>query len=355
MLIKPDLKKIARIKLVGVGGAGCNALNNIVANEKIEGVECIAINTDAQALLNNKAESKLQIGDKVTKGLGAGGNPEMGREAAEESKEKIKEYLDGADLVFVTAGMGGGTGTGASPIVAEIAKENGSLTIAVVTKPFIFEGTKRALFASEGIIKLKEKVDALITIPNQKVLELSDKKLTLLDAFKEVDSVLQQGVKGLTEIITLPGLVNVDFADVKTIMQNAGTAIMGIGIGSGERRALQAVKQTMSSPLLEYSIDGAKGILFNIVGGDNLSMQEVNEAAELITKNADPNAQIIFGAAIDHNLTEEIKITLIATRFDENKIKTQEQKPVDSNFKTDKNDDNLSELEIPAFLRKKIG
>jgi cell division protein FtsZ len=355
MLIKPDLKKAAKIKLVGVGGAGCNAINTTLASDKLEGVECIAVNTDAQALLSNKAETKLQIGDKVTRGLGAGGNPEIGKEAAEESREKIKEYLEGADLVFLTAGMGGGTGTGASPLIAEVAKENGALTIAVVTKPFMFEGTKRALNASEGIQKLKDKVDALITIPNQKVLELSDRKLSLLDAFAEVDSVLQQGVKGLTEIITLPGLVNVDFADVKTIMQNAGTAIMGIGIGSGERRALQAVKQTMSSPLLEYSIDGAKGILFNIVGGNNLSMQEVSDAAEIITKNADPNAQIIFGAAIDPTLNEEIKITLIATRFDESKLKTQDLGKIEVSKAEPKSDDNLSELEIPAFLRKKIG
>lgn len=352
MLIKPDAKKIAKIKLVGVGGAGCNAISTMISGEKIDGVEFIAVNTDTQALLTNKAEAKLQIGEKITKGLGAGGDPEIGKQAAEESREKIKEYIEGADLVFITCGEGGGTGTGASPIIAEVAKETGALTIAVVTKPFAFEGRKRMLSAEEGITKLKAKVDALITIPNQKVLELGDKKLTLLDAFKEVDSVLTQGVKGLAEIITLPGLINVDFADVRTIMSNAGTAIMGIGIGSGERRAQQAVKKTMTSPLLEFSIDGARGILFNVVGGENLGMQEVNEAAELITKNADPNAQIIFGATIDPTLTDEIKITLIATKFaDRKKI----NEPTTSFEKHKENEEELDELEIPAFLRKKVG
>ncbi len=352
MLIKPDAKKIAKIKLVGVGGGGSNAVSTMVGSEKVEGVDFVAINTDAQALLMNKADAKLQIGEKITKGLGAGGDPEIGKQAAEESRDKINEYLEGADLVFLTCGEGGGTGTGAAPIIAEVAKQSGALTIAVVTKPFSFEGGKRMIVANEGITKLKEKVDALITIPNQKVLEVGDRKITLLDAFKEVDSVLTQGVKGLSEIITLPGLINVDFADVKTIMQNAGTAIMGIGIGSGERRSLQAVKQSMTSPLLEFSIDGAKGILFNIVGGENLSMQEVSEAAELITKNADPNAQIIFGAAIDPALTDEIKITLIATRFDEQKTKKLSPSPAPDSMD---GDDGLEELEIPAFLRKKVG
>lgn len=355
MLIKPDVKRIARIKLVGIGGAGCNAITTMLGTEKIEGVEFIAVNTDAQALLGNKAETKLQIGDKVTRGLGAGGNPDVGKNAAEESREKIKEYLEGADLVFITTGMGGGTGTGASPIIAEVAKETGALTIAVATKPFLFEGSRRMLVANDGIEKLKEKVDALITIPNQKILEFGDKQITLVNAFREIDSVLHQGVKGLAEIITLSGLINVDFADVKTVMQNAGTAIMGIGIGSGERRALQAVKQTMTSPLLEFSIEGAKGILFNIVGGENLSMQEVNEAAELITKNADSNAQIIFGAAIDPTLTDEIKITLIATRFDENrKPQTIDQHPSLPTDMQNKPSEELDELEIPAFLRKKV-
>lgn len=353
MLIRPDAKKVAKIKLVGIGGGGCNAISSMIGAEKIEGVDFISINTDAQALLTNKANAKVQIGDKITKGLGAGGDPEVGKQAAEESREKIMEYLEGADLVFITCGEGGGTGTGAAPIIAEIAKNTNALTIAVVTKPFRFEGTKRMLVAKEGINKLKEKVDALITIPNQKVLDLGDKKLTLLDAFREVDSVLTQGVKGLSEIITLPGLINVDYADVRTIMQNAGTAIMGIGIGSGERRALQAVKRTMTSPLLEFSINGAKGVLFNIVGGENLSMQEVNEAAEVITEKADPNAQIIFGAAIDSTLSDEIKITLIATRFDE--LKASDDLDIHTPSKTSVSEDKLDELEIPAFLRKKVG
>lgn len=364
MLIKPDAKKFAKIKLVGVGGGGCNALTNMITTDKIEGVEFVAVNTDAQALLSNKSETKLQIGDKITKGLGAGGNPDVGKQAAEESREKIKEYLEGADLVFVTAGMGGGTGTGASPIIAEVAKESGALTIAVVTKPFIFEGAKRMMAATAGIAELKDKVDALITIPNQKVLELGDRKLTLLDAFREVDSVLRQGVKGLAEIIVLPGLINVDFADVKTIMHSAGTAIMGIGYGTGEKRAAQAVKHALVSPLLETSIDGAKSILFNIVGGENLSMQEVNEAAELITKNADPNAQIIFGAAIDPALTDEMKITLIAARFNEQAMSsfTSPVAPVSTTASsiapvvksTQHTEEELEELEIPAFLRKKV-
>ncbi|MFA6005191.1 MAG: cell division protein FtsZ [Patescibacteria group bacterium] len=353
MLIKPDAKKIAKIKLVGVGGGGCNAVATMIGTERIEGVEFIAINTDAQALLINKAETKVQIGDKVTKGLGAGGNPEIGKQAAEESRERLKEYLDGADLVFITAGMGGGTGTGASPIVAEVAKESGALTIAVVTKPFGFEGSRRMVVATDGIKNLKEKVDALITIPNQKVIDIGDKKLTLLSAFREVDTVLTQGVKGLAEIITLPGLINVDFADVKAIMQNAGTAIMGIGMGTGERRAVQAVKQAMTSPLLELSIDGAKGVLFNIVGGENLTMSEVHEAAELITKNADPNAQIIFGAAIDPSLTDDIKITLVATKFDESRINKDSVSSITSELPERSNDD-YEELEIPAFLRKKV-
>jgi cell division protein FtsZ len=351
MLIKPDAKKVAKIKLIGVGGGGSNALSSMLTTDNIDGVDFIAVNTDSQALLMNKAGTKLQIGEKVTRGLGAGGNPEVGKHAAEESKDKIKDYIEGADLVFITCGEGGGTGTGAAPIIADVAKQSGALTIAVVTKPFAFEGSKRMLVANDGIKKLKEKVDALITIPNQKVLELGDKKISLLNAFKEIDSVLTQGVKGLSEIITLPGLINVDFADVKTIMQNAGTAIMGIGIGTGEKRAIQAVKQAMISPLLEFSIDGSKGILFNIVGGENLTMAEVNEAAEFITKNADPNAQIIFGAAIDSTMTDEIKITLVATRFDERTSSVPE--PTLKAVQNFESNEETDELEIPAFLRKK--
>jgi len=353
MLIKPDAKSQAKIKLVGVGGGGSNAVASMVKSEKVEGVDFIAVNTDAQALLTNKAETKIQIGEKTTKGLGAGGNPEVGKQAAEESREKINEYLEGADLVFITCGEGGGTGTGGAPVVAEIAKKNNALTIAVVTKPFQFEGSKRMVIANEGISRLKEKVDALITIPNEKVLELSNNKLTLLDAFREVDSVLTQGVKGLSEIITLPGLINVDFADVKTIMENSGTAIMGIGIGSGERRAMAAVKHAMISPLLEFSIEGARGILFNIVGSENMTMQEVNQAAQAITKAADSNAQVIFGAAIDPELNDEIKITLIATRFGDLKTKQVSEAIAEEKTAHSEKKEDLDELEIPAFLRKK--
>lgn len=355
MLIKPDAKKVARIKLLGVGGAGSNALINLIETEKVEGVEFIAINTDAQALLYNKSGTKLQIGEKVTRGLGAGGNPQIGQQAAEESKEKIKEYLEGADLVFITTGMGGGTGTGASPVVAQVAKESGALTIAVVTKPFLFEGTRRMLAAEKGIEELRDKVDALIIIPNERVLELKEKKLTLLNAFKEVDAVLTQGVKGLAEIITLPGLINVDFADVKTIMQDSGTAIMGIGIASGEKRSTQAVKQAIASPLLETSIEGARAVLFNVVGGEDLSMQEVSEAADLITKNVDQDAQIIFGAAIDKSMHDEIKITIVATRFNKQISPTINKPsvstPPTSAVFTNKEDDP-DEFEIPAFLRR---
>lgn len=364
MLIKPDAKKIAKIKLVGVGGAGSNALTTLIEHERVEGVEFISVNTDAQALMGNKSESKLQIGEKVTRGLGAGGNPDVGKQAAEESRERIKEYLDGADLVFITSGMGGGTGTGASPIVADVARETGALTIAVVTKPFSFEGAKRMAAAESGIAELAQKVDALITIPNEKILEIKERKLSLLQAFREVDSVLTQGVKGLAEIITLPGLINVDFADVKTIMQGSGTAIMGIGQASGEKRAAMAVRQAISSPFLELSIDGAKGVLFNIVGGEDLSMSEVDEAARLITKSVDPGAQIIFGAAIDSQMKEEIKITLVATRFT-NVSKTptgpasfrmnNEPAAVTQQSSSDIITDNEDELEIPAFLRRRGG
>ena len=352
MLIKPDAKKVAKIKLVGVGGAGSNALTTLMQHEKVDGVEFIAVNTDAQALMGSKAESKLQIGEKVTRGLGAGGNPEVGKQAAEESRERIKDYLDGADLVFITSGMGGGTGTGASPIVADVARETGALVIAVVTKPFSFEGIKRMAAAEGGISELAQKVYALITIPNEKILEIRDRNLSLLQAFREADSVLTQGVKGLAEIITLPGLINVDFADVKTIMQGSGTAIMGIGQASGEKRAALAVRQAVSSPFLEMSIDGAHGVLFNIVGGEDLSMNEVDEAAKMITKSVDPAAQIIFGAAIDPDMKDQMKITLVATRFDQ----TTANKKIGSlevNSTGPSLTDNEDELEIPAFLRRR--
>ncbi|MDO8497178.1 MAG: cell division protein FtsZ [bacterium] len=321
MLIKPRAGQAARIKVVGIGGGGGNAISSMIFEGGIPGVEFIAVNTDAQALLHNKAEVKIQIGDNLTRGLGSGGDPEVGRQAAEESREKLKEELSGADMIFITCGMGGGTGTGASPIIAEVAKETGALTICVVTKPFEFEGAKRKVAANEGSQRLKEKVDTMIIVPNQKILQIIDKNTSILEAFKKIDSVLHQGVKGIAELITLPGLINVDFADVRTVMNNAGTALMGIGSGTGEKRALSAIKQAISSPLLDVSIDGARGVLFNVVGGPDLTMAEIDEAATIIAKTADPDADIIFGAVIDEKMHDEVRITLIATRFDDRKLK----------------------------------
>jgi cell division protein FtsZ len=371
MLVKPRAGQAARIKVVGVGGGGGNALNTMISDGGIPGVDFVAVNTDAQALLNNKANIKIQIGENLTKGLGSGGDPETGRQAAEESREKLKEEIEGVDMVFITCGEGGGTGTGAAPIIAEVAKETGALTVAVVTKPFDFEGIKRKETAEEGIEKLKEKVDTLIVVPNQKVLSIIDKKTPILDAFKKIDSVLYQGVKGIAELIVTPGLVNVDFADVRTIMSNAGTALMGIGVGSGEKRAIAAIKQAISSPLLDMSIEGAKGVLLNIVGGPDLTMNEVDEAATIIAKSVDPNADIIFGAVIDDKMVDQIKITLIATKFSESRlkplrIKKEEVKTIsdlvaeEEKIPEEKKEEELDELlledtefDVPAFLRKK--
>jgi len=272
MLIKPKAGQPAKIKVIGIGGAGGNVINSMLDEGGIPGVEFVAVNTDAQALLYNKANIKIQIGENLTKGLGSGGNPEVGKQAAEESKEILKEEIGSADMIFIACGEGGGTGTGASPIIADIAKDTGALTVAVVTKPFDFEGSKRKFIADDGIQLLKDKVDTMIVVPNQKVLQIIDKKTPILEAFKKIDSVLHYGVRGIAELITIPGLINVDFADVKTIMTNAGTALMGIGIASGEKRALMAIKQAISSPLLDISIEGSKGVLFNIVGGPDLSM-----------------------------------------------------------------------------------
>ena len=321
MLVKPNAGQPANIKVIGVGGGGGNAINSMITEGGIPGVEFVAVNTDAQALLNNKAEIKIQIGEALTRGLGSGGDPEIGRQAAEESREMLKEELEGADMVFITCGAGGGTGTGAAPVVAEVVKESGALTVSVVTKPFEFEGAKRKMNAEDGIQKLKEKVDTLIVVPNQRVLQIVDKKTSILEAFKRIDSVLYQGVRGIAELITLPGLINVDFADVKTVMQNAGTALMGIGMASGEKRAIAAIKQAITSPLLDATIEGAKGILFNVVGGPDLSMTEIDEAASIIQKAVDSDAEIIFGAAIDEKMVDQIKITVVATRFDETKFK----------------------------------
>lgn len=309
-----DQVGMANIKVVGVGGAGNNGVNRMI-DIGIKSVEFIAVNTDKQALNTSKADKKLQIGEKLTRGLGAGADPEVGKCSAEESKAEIAEALKGADMVFVTAGMGGGTGTGAAPIVAEISKEMGILTVAVVTKPFPFEGKRRMLQAEAGIEELKQNVDTLIVIPNEKLLQVVEKQTGLTEAFKMSDNVLRQGVQGISDLITIPGLVNLDFADVKTIMLNAGIAHIGIGVAAGERRAQEAARQAIHSPLLETSIEGAGGVLINVTGGRNLGLLEINEAAELVQKSVDPEANIIFGAVIDENLTDEIVITVIATGF----------------------------------------
>lgn len=391
MLIKPQTSNVAKIRVLGIGGGGGNALNSMISLSQIQGVEFVAVNTDSQALLSNAASTKIQIGDNITRGLGSGGDPEMGRQAAEESKERIKSMLDGSDMVFLAAGMGGGTGTGAAPIIAEVAKEVGALTIGVVTKPFAFEGTRRMVQAEDGIDNMKDKVDTLIVIPNQRILDVVDKKLSLLEAFKVADSVLSQGVQGISDMITLPGLINVDFADVKSIMMNAGSALMGIGTGVGENRAMTAARAAIASPLLEISMDGARGVLFNIIGGLDLTMNEVDEAAKIISAAADPDANIIFGAAIDDTMKDQMKITVIATGFDNTKQKLKEfvspfEKPVmpqpapssssssslnpfspstpastpaqpaqatnqGTNTKQEEEDDDV--FEIPAFLRQR--
>lgn len=324
MLIKPDIARFAKIKVIGIGGGGCNAINSMISVNQIAGVDFLGVNCDAQALLTCQAQTKVQIGENLTRGLGAGGNPDIGKQAAEESREKLKEYLRDTDMVFLTCGEGGGTGTGATPIIAEIAKEMEALTVAVVTKPFHFEGTRRMVSAEEGILNLKDKVDTLIVIPNQRLLDVIDKKMTLLEAFRVTDSVLGQGVQGIADLITMPGLINVDFADVRSIMTNAGSALMGIGTGVGENRAATAARTAIASPLLEISIEGAKGVLFNITGGPDLTMSEVDEAAKQIAAAVDPDANIIFGATIAENLIDQVKITVIATGFDETKKRLRE-------------------------------
>jgi cell division protein FtsZ len=314
--IKPDIETFAKIKVVGVGGAGNNALSRMI-DAKIKGVEFVAINTDAQALHHSKAGEKVHIGKNLTKGLGAGMNPEIGRQAAEENRDEIQETLKGSDMVFVTCGLGGGTGSGAGPIVAETAREQGALTVAVVTKPFAFEGSQRRAIAEEALENMKDRVDTLITIPNDKLLSIIDKKTTLVSAFRIVDDVLRQGVQGISDLITNPGIVNVDFADVRAIMEDSGVALMGIGIASGENRAEEAAKAAINSPLLELSIDGAKGVLFNITGSSDLTMMEINEAANIITESIDPNAKVIFGAVSDDTTRKgDIQITVVATGFD---------------------------------------
>lgn len=317
--IKPDIETFARIKVIGVGGSGNNAISRMI-DSKIKGVEFVTINTDAQALHHSKAQEKVHIGKNLTKGLGAGMNPEIGRQAAEENRDEIQEVLKGADMVFVTCGLGGGTGSGAAPVVAETAKELGALTVAVVTKPFAFEGAQRRQIGEEALQNLKDRVDTLITIPNDKLLSIIDRKTTLINAFRIVDDVLRQGVQGISDLITKPGIVNVDFADVRAIMHDSGSALMGIGVSSGDNRAAEAAKAAINSPLLELSVDGAKGVLFNISGSSDLTMLEINEAANIITESIDPNAKVIFGAVVDDQVKKgEIHITVVATGFDADK------------------------------------
>jgi cell division protein FtsZ len=377
-LIKTLTGQFARLKVIGVGGGGNNAINSMIAEDNIKGVDFIAVNTDSQALLNSLAPIKIQIGEKLTKGLGAGGNPQVGSEAAKESYERIKEALEGTDMVFITGGMGGGTCTGAAPIIAEIAKnEIGALTIAVVTKPFLFEGTRRMTNAEEGISQLKDNVDTLIVIPNQKVMDVVNDKATLLEAFRIADSVLNKGTKAIADLITTPGLINLDFADIKSIMSNAGSALMGTGEAEGEGKAKKAVQAAIDSPLVEVNIDGARGVLINITGGPDLTMSEIEEAAKTITELCAPDANIIFGATIDKELTDKIKISVIATGFDLNRqrlFQTTKKpiKPLQTSLADDKNTppdgqtleeilgdkeiptgvDIVDEFDIPAFLRK---
>ena len=354
----------ATIKVIGVGGAGNNAVNRMVESG-IRGVEFISVNTDRQALQLSKAGTKIQIGEKITRGLGAGANPDIGAQSAEESKAEVTEALRGADMVFVTAGMGGGTGTGAAPIVAAAAREMGILTIGVVTKPFTFEGKKRLSQAERGIESLKSKVDTLVVIPNDKLLQIIDRKTSIVEAFKMADDVLRQGVQGISDLIAVPGLVNLDFADVKTIMLNTGMAHMGIGRASGENRAEDAAKQAIQSPLLETSIEGARGVIINITGGNDLGLHEVNTAAELVQRSVDPEANIIFGAVIDEELEGEIVITVIATGFEKvdsissigvDKIVSKAwDKKISSIPSSAESTSNSNDLDIPSFLRKNKG
>ncbi len=371
----PPIETFATIKVVGVGGSGCNAIRRMIS-AKVRGVEFIAINTDAQALLHNEAPTKVQIGKELTRGLGAGGDLEIGAKGAEEEKNEIFEVLKGSDMVFVTYGAGGGTGTGAGPVVAAIAKELGALTVAVVTKPFSFEGLRRKKVAELGIEELKDKVDTLITIPNDRLLSVIDKKTSLNDAFAIVDDVLRQGVQGISDLITLHGIVNVDFADVRSIMKDAGSALMGIGRASGDNRAIEAARAAIDNPLLDVSIEGAKGILFNITGGPDMSMYEIDEAAKAITEAAHPDANTIFGALVDEAMSGEIKITVIASGFDNEERRHEVRRPqipVNTPIKSplrdltpepeetfdlepedeDKNDTD-SELDVPAFIRRKL-
>ena len=362
-----EMEQFADIKVVGVGGGGNNAVDRMI-DSGLKGVEFVAVNTDGQALVSSNAEITLQIGDELTNGLGAGANPEIGGKAAEESEDMIAETLEGSDMVFITAGMGGGTGTGATPVIAEIAKDVGSLTVGVVTKPFTVEGRQRMKKAQNGIERLKEKVDTLIIIPNDRLLDVVEKQTSLVEAFQTADDVLRQGVQGISDLITIPGLINLDFADVKTIMTDAGSALMGIGTATGDNRAVEAARTAIASPLLEASIEGAKGVLLNITGGSDLGLHEANEAAKVISEVADPEANIILGSVVDEELNDEVKVTVIATGFDrgeqeqpaeqevdqeessENKKQKQQQQNPEDDFDIQSFGDD--DLDIPAFLRR---
>lgn len=363
---QPEVETFATIRVVGVGGSGGNAVRRMIS-ARLKGIEFIAVNTDAQALAHNEAPIKIQIGKETTRGLGAGSDVELGRKSIEENKDEVYEALKGSDMVFVTYGSGGGTGTGAGPMIASIAKELGALTVGVVTKPFSFEGLRRKKVAEMGIEELRDKVDTLITIPNDRLLQVIDKKTSLWDAFGIIDDVLRQGVQGISDLITLHGVINVDFADVKTIMSDAGSALMGIGRGSGDNRAIEAARAAIDSPLLEMSIDGAKGILFNVTGGPDLGMYEIDEAAKAITEAADPDANIIFGSIIDEAMSGEIKITVIATGFEVDKkpkpLKKEGEEEGPSGFsraintaqeETETAKEDEDELEVPAFIRRKL-
>jgi len=355
--IKPEIETFAKIKVIGIGGAGGNAVSRMVTC-KIQGVDFVAINADAQDLHHCLAAQKLLIGKNLTKGLGAGMNPDIGRQAAEENRDEIHEVVKGSDLIFVTCGLGGGVGTGASPVVAEAARDSGALTIGVVTKPFLFEGAQRSRLAEEGLAQLKERVDALVTIPNDKLLQIIDRNTSLLDAFKVVDDILRQAVQGISDLIVVPGIVNVDFADIRAIMSEAGSALMGIGKATGEDRAIEAAKTAINSPLLEISIDGAKGVLFNVCGGADMTMQEINEAAKVITESIDPQAKVIFGAVTDDKMKKgELQVTVIATGFGTRLEKREKSEPLP--LQVDQSQrilhtkvTSLSQPEAPKSIRK---
>ncbi|MCD6299769.1 MAG: cell division protein FtsZ [Dehalococcoidales bacterium] len=342
----------AKIKVIGLGGGGCNAITRMV-REEIQGVEFIAMNTDAQALAITEAPTRIQLGERLTKGLGVGGDHNLGQKAAEENRDELKELISGADMVFITGGMGGGTGTGAAPVIAEIAKQSGALTIAVVTKPFTFEGTHRCQVADEGIVRLLGKLDTLIIIPNDRLLDLCDQKMGVDNAFKMADNVLKHGVQAMSEVITVPGLINLDFADVKAVMRDAGPAWMSVGTGSGKNRAMEAAKDALASPLLDVSIKGSKGVLFNVVGSSSLSLVEVNEAAEVIKQAVDPEANIIFGVAQDPDMDNDVRITLIATGF-ASKTGLMEETTENEYAQLLKGLKSEEELDVPSFLRRPL-